>query len=340
LKQNNYDSIAIAEIRTDDKEQFRSDVIKGLLSNPKRLSSKYFYDKKGDELFQRIMDCPEYYLTRCELDIFQNQTAEIASIISSVGNLPFDLIELGVGDGTKTRFLLSELLQTQISFNYLPIDISGNILTELKQNFSSLQGLNITTLQGEYLDMLREATRISNNRRVVLFLGSNIGNMDINAARQFCQDVRSLLEPGDLFLIGFDLKKNPQTVLDAYNDKSGYTRDFNLNLLHRINTELAADFDIDLFNHYPTYDPHTGACKSYLVSSRNQTVRIDNSEIHFKEGEWVYTEISQKYSSADIKELALNSGFSVLKNLTDKKHWFVDSIWTASASRNTATSIL
>jgi dimethylhistidine N-methyltransferase len=340
LKQTKYDSIAIEETGADDLDKFRAEVLSGLASNPKRLSSKYFYDRKGDELFKRIMKCSEYYLTRCELEIFQSQKAELASLIANVGALPFDLIELGVGDGTKTHLLLRELLQTEINFNYLPIDISGNILSELEKNFSDLDGLKINALQGEYLNMLKEASRISNNRKVVLFLGSNIGNMHMNEARQFCENVRGVLQPGDLFLIGFDLKKNPQTILNAYNDTLGYTREFNLNLLQRINSELDADFEINDFKHYPTYDPHTGACKSYLVSIRKQSVRLGDIVIPFDEGEWIFTEISQKYSLDGIKQIAVNSGFSVLKNLTDKKHWFIDSIWSASASGNIATSIL
>lgn len=340
LKQNKYDSITLVDPYISYLEKFRLDVLSGLSSSPKRLSSKYFYDKKGDELFQRIMACPEYYLTRCELDIFQNQTGELAALLSNGSSQPFDLIELGVGDGIKTAYLLNELVQTKANFNYFPIDISANILSELETNLSYLESLNITPLQGEYLDMLKEASRISDNRKVVLFLGSNIGNMDMNDAKCFCQEVRNLLRPGDLFLIGFDLRKNPQTILNAYNDRQGITREFNLNLLQRINNELDANFEVDQFIHYPTYDPHTGACKSYLVSSVKQTVRIGDTSISFKEGEWIYTEISQKYSLNDIKSLAVDSGFAVLENLKDKKHWFVDSIWSVSSLRGLATSIL
>ena len=330
MKQDKHESFAIAETVVDDFEEFRTDVLIGLSSSPKRLSSKYFYDKKGDEIFQRIMQCQEYYLTRCELEIFQNQTQKLATIISSKNSGSFDLIELGVGDGVKSRFLLNELLQNQVNFNYLPIDISGNILSELERNIADLDGLNINALQGEYLDMLKKASTISSRRKVVLFLGSNIGNMTIDEATLFCQKVRSILQPGDLFLIGFDLKKNPQTILNAYNDRLGYTREFNKNLLRRINDELDADFKMDDFMHYPTYDPHTGACKSYLVSSRKQTVRIGDCVIPFNEGEWIFTEISQKYSLHEIKSLAANSGFSVVEELTDGKQWFVDSIWSAS----------
>ncbi len=339
MKQNNCVSIATAETGAHELGQFREEVVIGLSSKPKRLSSKYFYDKKGDQLFQQIMRCSEYYLTRCELDIFQHQTDQLASLITDGQSAPFDLIELGAGDGTKTRYLLSELINREAYFTYMPIDISGNILSELEQNLSDLNGLNIHPLEGEYLDMLYEAATISANRKVVLFLGSNIGNMDMVEARRFCLNVRNMLQPGDLFLIGFDLKKNPQTILSAYNDKDGITRDFNLNLLQRINNELDADFDLSQFIHYPTYDPHSGACKSYLVSTSQQTVRIGDAVISFAEGEWIFTEISQKYSLPEIRTLAAHSGFAVVENLTDKKRWFVDSVWTALPSRKISPGV-
>jgi L-histidine N-alpha-methyltransferase len=339
LKEIKYDS-NVEAASTCDLDKFRADVLSGLSLTPKRLSSKYFYDKKGDELFQRIMECPEYYLTRCELEIFQWQTNQLATRISGKSAEPFDLIELGVGDGTKTRFLLNELIETKTNFNYLPIDISGNILSELEHSLSHLDSLNITLLQGEYLDMLKEASRMSGNRKVVLFLGGNIGNMDIKEAKAFCQNVRSMLLPGDLFIIGFDLRKDPHRILNAYNDKLGITRKFNLNLLQRINKELDANFEIDKFAHYPTYDPHTGACKSYLVSSLKQDVRIGDTVIPFQEGECVFMEISQKYSFSEIELLAANAGFSVIENLSDRKNWFVDSVWSASSSQSQPLSIL
>ena len=332
LGRNKFDKAEAPSI--DSPEQFRTEVIGGLTSTPKRLSSKYFYDKKGDELFQQIMECPEYYLTRCELDIFQNQRQKLAALIVGDDQRPFDLIELGVGDGTKTQFLLRELVERKSDFNYLPVDISGNILLELEKNLSYLGGLSIEPLQGEYLNALQEATTKSDNRKVVLFLGGNIGNMDMKEARKFCQQVRALLQPGDLFLIGFDLRKNPETILNAYNDKTGITREFNLNLLQRINNELEGEFDLDQFSPYPTYDPVSGACKSFLISKIDQQIKIGTAEVHFKEGEWIYMEISQKYSQDEISEMAEKSDFAVIGSLSDGKNWFVDSVWAASPLEN------
>lgn len=308
---------------------FYEDVLKGLTSTPKRLDSKYFYDAIGDQLFQDLMNCEEYYPTNCELDIFQNQTAELAKSIIGNGD-DFDLIELGAGDAMKSSYLLKYLLDEGVNFTYLPIDISAHVIEELDINLAkTLPGLNFKGLNGEYFDMLQRAATLSNKRKVVLFLGSNIGNMPVAEAEAFCQELKNNLAPGDMALIGFDLKKNPKTILAAYNDSEGITKKFNLNLLTRINKELGADFNLSQFDHYPTYDPETGACKSYLVSLTDQKVHIadHNESIHFKKDEYIDMEISQKFTVEQIKRMAANTGFETVNYLFDSKHWFTDAIW-------------
>lgn len=314
---------------THDKQedQFRFDVLEGLDSHPKKLSSKYFYDKIGDHLFQEIMAMPEYYLTNCEMDIFQNKTSELAKIILETDDT-FDLIELGAGDGTKSAFLLQHLLAQKANFNYMPIDISANILTVLEDKLKAdLPDLNIIPLEGEYFKMLEKATVLSSKRKVVLFLGSNIGNMEKEEALGFCQGLNSYLSPGDIVLMGFDLKKNPQIILDAYNDKTGITAAFNLNLLTRINRELNADFALEKFQHYQTYDPLTGACRSYLISLEKQSITVDGKSVHFDKDELVYMELSQKYSLEESQDLAHQSGFRTLSHIMDSKSWFTDVAW-------------
>ena len=306
---------------------FRSDIVQGLNSNPKKLLSKYFYNKIGDQLFQKIMNMPGYYLTNCELDIFKNKTKELADSIL-FDDTPFDLIELGAGDAMKSSYLLKYLVDEDIDFTYMPIDISGNILSVLKKNLSDdLPSLKMITLEGEYLNMLDKATLISNRRKVVLFLGGNIGNMDLQESNHFCQELRRKLNPKDLMIIGFDLKKNPHTILSAYNDAEGITASFNLNLLSRINQELEGNFDITKFQHYQMYDPVSGACKSYLVSLSNQQVHIAGNVFNFAENELIDMEISQKFSREDIKKLAKDSGFHLFKEINDSKNWFIDSVW-------------
>lgn len=310
--------------------KFYYDVVCGLSSTPKFLSSMYFYDANGDKLFQELMNCEEYYPTNCELEIFSEKTAEICEAIIGDGDA-FDLIELGAGDATKSTYLLKYLLDRGANFSYLPIDISSNVISYLNITLPvTLPGLKITGLNGLYFDMLTKAASISDKRKVVMFLGSNIGNMPVDAAEQFCAEIRNHLSPGDMMLIGVDLKKNPKTVLAAYNDKEGITKRFNLNLLERINRELNANFDINQFEHYPTYDPETGACKSYLVSLTDQDVRINGMEtVHFEKDEYIFMEISQKFTVEQVNQMAVKASFKPVGHFFDSKHWFTDAIWVA-----------
>lgn len=311
----------------DTHHKFKSEILNGLNEEPKHLLSKYFYDKKGDELFQQIMNMPEYYLTDCELEIFTRKKNEIAKAIRAFDE-PFDLVELGAGDATKSSYLLEYLVEQNADFTYMPIDISANIISILEENLTSkIPELKMTGLNGEYFEMLDKANEISSRRKVILFLGGNIGNMEIEEAYEFCNALKSKLNPNDILLIGFDLKKNPHTILAAYNDKAGITSSFNLNLLTRINEELEADFNIDQFSHYQTYDPLSGACRSYLISLEDQKVHIDDQEISFKANEAVYMEISQKYSEKEIDIMARKTGFKPLKQISDTRGWFVDAIW-------------
>lgn len=310
-------------------EQFYKDVVTGLTSTPKRLDSKYFYDAQGDKIFQELMGCEDYYPTNCEMEIFTSQTAEICKAIIAGGDA-FDLIELGAGDATKSTQLLKYLIDNKADFTYLPIDISENVISYLNITLPvTLPGINITGLNGEYFDMLKKAASISNKRKVVMFLGSNVGNMPVEVAQGFCQELRNNLSEGDMVLIGIDLKKNPKTVLAAYNDSEGITKRFNINLLERINRELGGNFNTRQFDHYATYNPETGACKSYLISLTDQKVKIGDATISFLKDEYIDMEISQKYAVEQTHELAAKANFKPLNQFFDSKKWFVDAIWTA-----------
>ncbi|RYY35344.1 MAG: L-histidine N(alpha)-methyltransferase [Sphingobacteriaceae bacterium] len=312
--------------------QFFADVIAGLKAEPKHLQSKYFYDEKGDVLFQQIMASPEYYLTGCEMEIFSKQTQSLAAIVRKGGE-PFDLIELGAGDATKSIHLLKKLLDDGAGFTYMPIDISAHVISLLNDDLpAKLPGLNLEGLNGEYFEMLKKAASISNRRKVVLFLGSNIGNMPVAEAQSFLSEIRKHLSPGDMALVGVDLKKNPKIVRAAYDDKEGITRQFNLNLLERINRELNAGFDVSAFDHYCSYDPSTGECKSYLISLKEQTVPINCEEIFFKKDEYIWMEISQKYTVEEIDNMAKKAGFNPSEHLFDSKHWFMDAVLIAEES--------
>lgn len=308
---------------------FALDVKKGLDESPKTLPSRYFYDEKGDNLFQKIMDLDEYYLTRAEFEIFVRQKDEILK--SFLGNeSSFRLVELGAGDGTKTKVLLSHFLEKKTSFTYSPIDISGNVLEQLEEDLSEeLPALKVEPIVGEYFSALEELASNDTSKEVVLFLGSNIGNFDRASGVEFLSHIRENLSVGDMLLIGFDLMKSPEKILSAYNDKEGVTKAFNLNLLTRINNELGANFNVENFDHFPTYDPLTGETKSHIISKKQQTVYIESLDESFSFDAWeaIHTEVSQKYSMKMIEAYAAEAGFEIVHNFMDSNQYFVDSLW-------------
>ena len=307
---------------------FANEILAGLKSSPKKLSSKWFYDERGDKLFQQIMAMPEYYLTDCEREIYQRYAPEI---LSALGGSAFDLIELGAGDGSKTQHLLEHFWEAKAHFVYRPIDISEHaieVLGDLVKRRWPL--LPFEPVQNDYLAALdRLNSGASDRRQLVLFPGANVGNFTPREAVEFLRHLGSHLKPGDLLLTGFDLKKDPAKILAAYNDDTGHTAAFNLNLLSRINRELGADFDLQNWQHWETYDPLVGAARSFIVAQGGQTVHIaDLAEtIRFDAFEAIAVEISQKYSRPEIAELAQSAGFSVIRNFEDSNGWFADSLW-------------
>lgn len=305
-------------------EQFIKDVDAGLSAPNKYLPSKYFYDEKGDALFVEIMHLPEYYLTRAELDIFENQTADIIKALKLVSNDYFELIELGAGDGLKTKKLLKMLSEKDFQFDYFPIDISQNALDKLEADLKNeLPDVSVQKKQGDYFKILASLKEIK-NPKVILFLGSNIGNMSDKVATQFIYDLGANLHPGDKLLLGADLIKPASIVLPAYNDSKGITAAFNYNLLNRINNELGADFNVENFRHVPEYDEQAGIAKSYLVSQADQTVFVKaiNKSFDFKAGEKIETEVSRKYNDEIISDIISKTDFKLSDKLNDSENNF------------------
>jgi L-histidine N-alpha-methyltransferase len=292
-----------------EKQAFALDVLDGLSEIPKRLSSKYFYDDHGSRLFQKITELPEYYLTNCEMNVFETKKKEIGDLIA---DSKFNLVELGAGDGRKTSKLIEYFLKKQFDFTYIPIDISEGAM-----------------IVAEYFHGLKWLGKLEKYRNLVLFLGSNLGNFNKPQSRVFLRNLWNTLNDGDLMLTGFDLKKDIDLMQKAYNDSKGLTSEFNLNLLRRINTELGGNFDLSKFRHYSSYDVFSGAMESYLVSLEAQTVFIKEigQTFSFKAWEPIHTEYSYKYLESDIEELAEATGFLVEKKLYDSKRYFVDYIW-------------
>ncbi len=305
------------------------DVTIGLSSNPKYLDSKYFYDARGSAIFQKIMHMPEYYLTGCEEEIFRQQKHLIYREFSENNQL-FDVVELGAGDGIKTRILLDYFLQQKAGLRYFPVDISEDAVTNIIVDLEKeLPMLEVSGKVGDYFRLMEELSTINQTDKVLLFLGSNIGNYSEQQSVAFFEQLNAVMNPDDKLFIGFDLKKDPEVIIKAYNDPHGYTASFNLNLLRRINDELGGNFELLKFKHYEIYDPQTGTAKSYLVSQEKQAVyiRAIDKTIYFEKWEPVFMEMSQKYDLQMISTLANTSGFEIIRNFTDSRQYFINSLW-------------
>lgn len=314
---------------TETLTQLAEEVETGLSAKNKHISSKYFYDDEGSRIFRQIMAMPEYYLTDCEYEVFTRNKKEIASSFCE-GQCVFDIIELGAGDGTKTQFLLKYFVQNNYNFQYIPIDISEIAIKILSQNLrKEIPELNIKGKVGDYFEMMEDLNRYDHKPKIIMFLGSNIGNFSFQQSVDFFNQLASVMNPSDKLFIGFDLKKDPAIIQSAYNDPHGHTRDFNLNLLTRINRELGADFDRSKFRHVPHYDVYQGAAKSYIVSTCDQDVHIEalGKSYHFRQWESIYTEMSQKFDDRLINKLADSAGFTVYNNFYDSRKYFVNSLW-------------
>ncbi len=306
--------------------QFAADVAKGLTDYPKHLSSKYFYDERGDKLFQDIMEMPEYYLTNSEFDILSACREEIVKHFEE-SSQNISLIELGAGDGKKTKILLEHMVAKGVSFKYVPIDISQNALDSLANSIKKeLPSVEIETRQGTYFEVLNQLSSFNHSKKVILFLGSNIGNLLHPEAVKFLRTLLEVMTDEDLLFVGFDQKKNPQTILNAYNDPAGITEAFNKNILVRINREFGGNFDPDEFLHWEVYDPETGTAKSYLVSRKDQIVTIKELDLEVKFNRWetIHTEISQKYDDEVVNWLAEQAGLSVVAIFGDKDQEYKD----------------
>jgi len=309
---------------------FAKHVAEGLTSPLAHLSSRFIYDEQGSKLFQQIMQLESYYLTNCEYEILEKSASTLRNRFSSQGTERFELIELGAGDGLKTKLLLQDFVANKTNFCYRPVDISLDILIELKTDLGrQLPTLKVDPLNASYMEALDALQGGPDMRRVILVLGSNIGNFSFKAAKDFVGQVAKRMRSGDYFLIGIDLRKNPRTILAAYDDDLGITAKFNLNLLSRINRELGGNFDINAWAFYPLYNPETGEVRSYLYPKINQQVRIPklNIERTFTTGEVIHTEVSRKYSKTELGILGTSNGLEQVDILFDEREYFADVVY-------------
>jgi dimethylhistidine N-methyltransferase len=303
-------------IPEQDSASFRADVLSGLSLAPKRLDPKYFYDQRGSELFEQITHLEEYYPTRVERDLLERHGE---AIVRSIGP-DACLVEFGSGSSSKTRLLLDRLPYLA---SYVPVDISCDHLERVSRELSeAYPSLPILPLCADYSQPGGLLLPPCPGRRTVFFFpGSTIGNFHREEAKAFLTAAASLSGPSGGMVIGIDRKKDRSVLERAYNDESGVTAAFNLNILRRINRELGANFDEARFRHHAFFNDECGRIEMHLVSMANQTVGIDDRSFSFEEGESIFTEASYKYTLDDFAHLA-GGGWRIAATWTDERGYF------------------
>jgi L-histidine N-alpha-methyltransferase len=299
------------------------EVYRGLISSQKSLSPWLFYDAEGSRLFEQITELPEYYPTRTERGILAERADEILEEASQGHRL--GMIELGAGTATKTGLLLEAAVRQQGSICYVPIDVSAAALEEAAQRIEErLPGVTVLPQVADYTCGLPACNSVEGEKRLVLYIGSSIGNFEPSAARELLRDVRSQLMPGDSLLLGVDMVKPESVLVPAYADAAGVTAAFNLNVLRRINEELRGDFNLDKFRHRAFWNKNQSRIEMHLVSVAEQSVSIAALELDlkFRRGESIHTENSYKFTSAAARLLLEDGGFVLRKSWFDEQGWF------------------
>jgi dimethylhistidine N-methyltransferase len=293
------------------------EIFTGLSLAQKKLSPKFFYDEHGSQLFEAICELPEYYPTRTEVSIMREYLPEMARYIGPRPNV----IEFGIGSGLKTKLLLGALDQPAA---FVPVDISQEHLLqtveELKKDYPEIEMLPVATDFTHPFPVPEPST--DSDRNLVYFPGSTIGNFEPGAAVELLRVMHSEAGEEGCLLIGVDLQKDHDTLEQAYNDSSGITAEFNLNMLRRLNAEFAADFDLDAFRHNAVYNKVDGRIEMHLVSLENQQVTIGNRQFPLDRDETICTEYSYKYTLPQFADMAAQAGFTVKNVWTDSKGWF------------------
>ena len=303
-----------------DYPAYALDVLEGLTALPKHLPAKLFYDEIGSQLFEQITELPEYYLTRTERSILERYAVDIVQQAGA----SLTLVELGAGTATKTCVLIEELVQRQSRTLFYPIDVSASALDEAVRNMSEqFPTLRVNPIVADYTGGVPALSRIS-GRKLVLYIGSSIGNFEPPQAIRVLRRIRQTLRSGDALLLGADFAKSSKILVPAYDDAQGVTAAFNKNLLARLNRELDADFDVDAFRHVALWNRRCSRMEIYLESTADQSVFVPaiDLDVKFKEGERLHTENSYKYTEAMIESILRESGFTPEHTWCDRKKWF------------------
>ena len=301
-------------------QSFAQEIDQSLRQNPKSIDPKFFYDKKGSALFEKICQLPEYYLTRTEVEILH----QIKNDLNQFLDKDYRLVELGSGSATKTRLILDVLEQSQDKTEYFPIDISEILEESSKDLLKHYSKLQITGIIDTYEGGLEFLKNYDDKNNLIVFLGSSFGNFSPDDGFDFLQKINSTMKDSDLFLIGLDLVKEKQFLEKAYDDSEGITSQFNLNVLSRINKELDADFDLNSFEHHSFYNEKEKRIEIYLRSIKKQTANIPKSDLKltFEKDELIHTENSHKYTPSDIEYMMEKTGLKIKQIWYDKnKHY-------------------
>ncbi|HEY1903949.1 MAG TPA: L-histidine N(alpha)-methyltransferase [Terracidiphilus sp.] len=321
-------TFALPQITERVESPVASAVREGLDARPKRLPAWLFYDADGSDLFEQITRLPEYYLTRTEREIFAAHAAEIiarAAQFEDADATRLRIAELGAGSADKTRLLLKAAVDRQQTLVYEPVDVSASALEAARERIErEIAGVEVSPRVLDYTQGLDLEPAAPGERRLVLYIGSSIGNFEPHQAELLLQGIRAGLEPGDTLLLGVDLRKNEHTLLAAYDDASGVTARFNLNVLARLNRELAADFDLEAFAHRAVWNPDESRIEMHLESLTAQRVRVRSLdlEVKFGAGESIHTENSYKYAPGHAEAMLSDAGFDPESTWTDPKEWF------------------
>ena len=292
----------------------------GLSAFPKRLPSWLFYDEAGSALFEQITELPEYYLTRTERAIFESYAGEI---LQAAGT-PLTLVELGAGTATKTCILVEELLQRQTRVLFYPIDVSPSALQEAVTHLGrQFPQLRVNPIVADYTGGVDALNRIS-GRKLVLYIGSSIGNFEPEESVRMMHRIRRSLRAGDAMLLGTDMVKSSKVLIPAYDDAAGVTAAFNKNLLARLNRELDADFDLDAFRHVVVWNKRCSRMEMHLESLRSQSAFLPvlDMDVTFSVGERIHTENSYKYTLEMVEAILRESGFRLEQSWYDRQKWF------------------
>jgi len=314
-------SLPLSSVQIDS--QIAAAVSEGLLSRPKWLPSWLFYDAAGSRLFDQITETPEYYVTRTERAILGERAGEIVE--RSAAGDALRIVELGAGSCDKTRLLLRAAAARQEAIVYEPVDVSASALYEAHERIENeISGVEVCPRVLDYCRDFSLEPASPGERRLVLYIGSSIGNFEPHEAGQLLENVRAAVTPGDALLLGVDMVKDRDTLLRAYNDAAGVTAAFNRNILARINRELGADFDLKAFEHRAVWNRARSRIEMHLGNPVPQTVHIPalDLRLEFEGGETIHTENSYKYQPGQAETLLRASGFAPEETWTDEKGWF------------------